>query len=227
MCILYVVFGVVDVGALDVGEHRLLSPSLTHTHTIVCLASLKTHSTHSTHQVRAQPQNVLNQLRTALGMLATSRVSNGEQQQQQQQHTKVRFGRNVEIVPKIQQDKEKKKKINYKIQTRDAIRSVLLRKLLKQKKRERHRRIDPKTGDILMTAKEWKTKFGREIRSTQMYDQQMSRKNQLHSEILKRVKLRHPPAWTTIEKSGRLEYYNEENKSNSRRPEFFMPPVLS
>ena len=72
---------------------------------------------------------------------------------------KVRFGRNVVVTTNTTSSeqvvikKEEKEKIDYRNQTRDAIRSVLLRKLLEQRVKSKQR-IDPKTGERLMTAKE-------------------------------------------------------------------------
>ena len=73
-----------------------------------------------------------------------------------------------------------------------------------------------------MTAKEWRTKFGRELRSTQLYDQQMTRKSHLHSEILKRVKLRHSPSWARKSGGG-----GGGGVGGKPEEQLFMPPVLS
>ena len=74
-----------------------------------------------------------------------------------------------------------------------------------------------------MTAKEWRTKFGRELRSTQLYDQQMTRKSHLHSEILRRVKLRHSPSCSPS--------WAKKSVGSGSKPEdhqqLFMPPVLN
>ena len=178
--------------------------------------------------VCAQPEHVVKQLERALQMLTTTtRTStNTSSSSTEKDMTKVRFGRNVAVAEEEENKmrhedsvEEDKKTINYRNQTRDAIRSVLLRKLLEQRAKSRQR-IDPKTGEALMTAKEWRTKFGREIRSTQLYDQQMTRKNQLHSEILKHVKtLRHSPSWAK-------KSLDNSSSNGSRKPEFFMPPAV-